>query len=631
MSGRSSVAAKGGGAALRCGGFERCLERVMFQTFDRPSADRSATSPVIALRRELERLRLDAYIVPRADEFQGEYVPASAERLAWLTGFTGSAGQAVIGRERAAVFVDGRYRVQARAEVDTGLVEVVDLPRTSIDWMLASLAPGAVIGFDPRLVTVAQVERMAAALKPKGMRLKPVASNLVDRVWGRARPAPPSGPVVPHPVALAGRPAADKISAIQRRLADDGHAALLVTATDNVCWLFNVRGSDVPHTPVVLAFAIVPRTGKPELFVAPEKIGPEAAAHLAPIATLSPLAALDVRLGELEAAGRRVRLNPATAAMAFERRLGGKSRVARAPDPITALKAIKNATEIEGARAAHLRDGAAMARFLAWLDRTAAGGRLDEIGAVERLEAFRRATGALKEISFDTISGSGPNGAIVHYRVTRSTNRVLRKGELFLVDSGAQYADGTTDITRTVAIGKPSAEMRRRFTLVLKGHIAIATARFPSDTRGIDLDPFARRALWEAGLDYDHGTGHGVGSFLSVHEGPQSISRAGMEKLEPGMICSNEPGYYKDGHYGIRIENLVLVTPPAVPAGGDRAMLAFETLTLVPVDRRLVVPSMLTGAERAWLDAYHAEVRAKIGPALDRETRAWLEAATAPL
>ncbi len=600
----------------------------MFQTFDTPAAGATASHRIRDLRATLAKLKLDAYIVPRADEHQGEYVPPSAERLAWLTGFTGSAGNAVIGLDRAALFVDGRYRVQSRAQVDTRVIEIVELPGNLTEWMRCALAAGSVVGFDPWLLTAAQVERTAAALREKGITLKPVSGNLVDKLWAGERPAPPLGPVIAHPDTLAGRSASDKIEVLQKILKSDGHDAIVLTATDSVAWLFNIRGSDVPHTPVVLAFAIVPASGKPELFVAAAKIGEAAKAHLSPIAKLSPPSALAERLDALKALGKKVRVNAASAAYWIERRLGGKARVARGLDPIVGMKAVKNAVEIEGARAAHVRDGAAVTRFLAWLDAEAPKGRVDEIGAVVKLEELRRATDALKEISFDTISGSGPNGAIVHYRVTEATNRKLRKGELYLIDSGGQYDDGTTDITRTVAIGKPTAEMRTRYTLVLKGHIAIATVRFPRGTRGIDLDPFARRPLWEHGIDYDHGTGHGVGSYLSVHEGPQSISRAGMERLEPGMIISNEPGYYKDGAYGIRIENLVLVCPPTKPEGGDRDTMAFETLTLAPFDRRLILKDLLVPQERDWLNAYHARVRAAIGPLLDRETRSWLDAAT---
>ena len=429
----------------------------------------------------------------------------------------------------------------------------------------------------------------------------------------------------------AGKPAEEKIAELQATLKADGQDAVVLTFPDSICWLFNIRGSDVAHNPVVLAFAILPASGKPELFVDPAKVGPEAKAHLAPLAKMQPLPdidkpkSLEESLRALKEAGKTVRLSPG-AAVWFHRKLkGGKARVVRASDPCILPKARKNATEIKGARAAHKRDGAAMARFLAWLDREAEKGGIDEIAAAKQLETMRSETQALKEISFDTISGAGPNGAIVHYRVTTATNRKLKAGELYLVDSGAQYLDGTTDVTRTVAIGTPTREMCERFTLVLKGHIGIATARFPKGTRGIDLDPFARRPLWEAGLDFDHGTGHGVGSYLSVHEGPQSISKGGMIALEPGMIVSNEPGYYKTGGYGIRIENLVLVTEPAKVPRGEREVMSFETLTLVPIDRRLVVAEMLSPAELDWLNAYHARVAEVIGPELGPADRRWLE------
>jgi len=604
----------------------------MFQTFEASSQRGASPERIKDLRRLMERARLDAYLVPRADEHQGEYVPPSSERLKWLTGFSGSAGLAIVTKKGAALFVDGRYTVQARAEVDTALVEISQLPRMSIsEWLCEHLARGQTVGFDPRLHTVAEFERLKGALEGKGIKLRPVGRNLVDRVWGRSRPAPPQNPVSVHPAKLAGRTAPDKIADIQKRLKADRHDAVVLTLSDSIAWAFNIRGSDIAHTPVALAFAIVPQSGRPELFIAPGKIDASARAHLSAFAKISTPQALDDRLKALRGAKKRVRLDPHTASFWFARALGGPGRIARGPDPCLALKAVKTAAEIKGTHAAHLRDGAAVTRFLAWLDAEAPSGAVDEIEAVRRLESFRRATNQLREISFDTISGSGPNGAIVHYRVNEATNRKLRSGELFLIDSGAQYLDGTTDITRTVAIGKPTKEMRERFTLVLKGHIAIATARFPKGTRGIDLDPLARRALWQHGLDYDHGTGHGVGSYLSVHEGPQSISRAGMAALEPGMICSNEPGYYKEGAYGIRIENLVLVTEAHEVAGGDREMMGFETLTLAPIDRRLIVKDMLGAEERAWLDAYHAHVLKTIGPEVDADTRRWLAEATAPL
>ena len=603
----------------------------MFQTFETSCETIDTGARVAAVRKLMAERGLDALLVPRADEHQGEYVPACAERLRWLTGFSGSAGLAVLTRRDGALIVDGRYTVQARQQVDSGVFELPAIPRARMsEWLGERLGKGAVVGFDPWLHTINEITALGAALAAKSIKPKPTPFNLVDRAWGRARPAIPLRPILVHPAQLAGRSAEEKIADIQQRLREDRQAGAILTLPDSICWLLNIRGSDVDHNPVVLAFAYVPADGKPELFVAPEKVTAQARAHLAPIVRLSPPAALADRVKALARAARPIRLDPATAAWWLERKLGAKV-ARRGADPCLMAKARKNPTEIAGARAAHTRDGVAMARFLAWLDREAPKGRIDEIAAVKQLEAFRAETGELREISFDTISGSGPNGAIVHYRVTEATNRTLAKGELFLIDSGGQYADGTTDITRTVAIGKPSRQMQERFTLVLKGHIAIATARFPKGTRGIDLDPFARRALWERGLDYDHGTGHGVGSYLSVHEGPQSISKSGMVPLEAGMICSNEPGYYKEGAYGIRIENLVLVTPPETVDGGEREVMGFETLTLAPIDRRLVVKAMLTVGERAWLDAYHARVAATIGPQLDTDARGWLEAACRPL
>lgn len=604
----------------------------MFQSFETRSDPTLAASRISRLREEMRRRGLAAYIIPRADEHQGEYVPACAERLHWLTGFSGSAGSAVVTFDAAAVFVDGRYTVQARHEVDLEVCDVVPMARTKAeDWIPGHLKSGANVGFDPKLFTIAQIERLRNRLKPHGLKVSPVATNLIDKLWGKDRPAAPLGPVIPHPQEFAGTPAADKIADVQKRLAADRHDAVVLTTPESICWLLNARGSDVAHIPVFTSFAIAPRRGKVELFVDERKLDKSARAHLRSIAKLFPPEQLADRLAELKAQGKRVRLDPNTASWFFAQKLGGSSRIARGTDPCVALKAIKNTTEIAGARSAHERDGVAVTRFLCWLDRETTNGSIDEITAARTLEGFRRDTNLLREISFDTISGSGPNGAIVHYRVSTASNRELRPGELFLVDSGAQYQDGTTDITRTVAIGKPSAEMIARFTLVLKGNIAIATARFPAGTRGRDLDPFARRALWAAGLDYDHGTGHGVGSFLSVHEGPASISKAGAVPLEPGMILSNEPGYYKEGAYGIRIENLLLVREPEKIGGGDREMLSFETLTLAPIDRRLIDGTLLTAEEIAWLNAYHERVRKTLSPHLDRETKAWLVATTAPL
>jgi Xaa-Pro aminopeptidase len=464
------------------------------------------------------------------------------------------------------------------------------------------------------------------------MTLKAVASNPVDKLWGKARPAPPLGPISVQPLEWAGESAEDKISRLQKDLKGEGRDAAILTLPDSIAWLLNIRGSDVKHNPTPLAFAILHAAAKPELFVDRRKLGPEVRAHLQGLVRLREPGELAERVTALKKEDRRIALDEASAAHWLKRALGVASpRVVNREDPCILPKARKNGAEIKGSRIAHERDGVAVARYLAWLDREAPSGRLDEIMAVKRLEAVRAETQALKEISFDTISGSGPNGAIVHYRVTETTSRTLGRGELFLVDSGAQYIEGTTDITRTIVIGRPTPEMRERFTLVLKGHIAIATLRFPKGTTGAHIDAFARKALWDAGLDYDHGTGHGVGSYLSVHEGPQSISKRGHVALEPGMIISNEPGYYKIGAYGIRLENLVLVTEPAAIDGGERPMMAFETLTLAPFDRRLVDRRLMTAGEVQWLDAYHARVNAVIGPHLGPEDRAWLEAATAPI
>jgi Xaa-Pro aminopeptidase len=605
----------------------------MFQSFDAPPASVGTADRVKRLRALMTERGLSAWLVPRADEHQGEYVPPSAERLSWLTGFTGSAGMAIIARRSAALFVDGRYTVQSRQQVDTSTFEILQVPEAKVsDWLSSKLARGAVVGFDPRLHTIAETEQRRLDLAPKGIKLRAVRANLVDRVWGASRPKPPAGLVTPQPMTFAGRTAEDKIAALQRELSDSGQDAVLLTLPDSIAWLLNIRGRDVAHNPVALAFAVVPRSGRPRLFINGDKIGQEAARHLARLVDVASPSALAAELKKLKHEKAKVRVDPATAGFVFASALGGTKRIVRAKDPCIDAKAVKNAIEIAGARAAHERDGAAMVAFLAWLDRAAMQkGGLTEIAAVEKLEAFRQATGALEEISFDTISGSGPNGAIVHYRVSQASDRKLGRGELFLVDSGAQYRDGTTDITRTVTISRPTAEMRERYTLVLKGHIAIATARFPKGSRGVDIDAFARRALWDKGLDYDHGTGHGVGSYLSVHEGPASISKRGMAVLEPGMILSNEPGYYKEGAYGIRIENLVLVTPAETIGGGDRPMLGFETLTLCPYDRHLIDVGLLAPMERSFVDAYHTRVRRTLISKVAAEHRAWLEAATAPL
>ena len=605
----------------------------MYQSFEAPEPRNDTPARLKTVRTHMAKLGIDAYLVPRADAYQGEYVPPSAERLRWLTGFSGSAGIAVIGIERAAVFVDGRYTVQAQTEVDDRHFEIVQFPKTRPEnWITETLPKTCnVIGFDPWLHTPAEIKRMRALFEQHAMSMKPIArQNLVDRAWGDARPDEPKNKVIVQPLKYAGLNSTQKLAQIQDALKTANQDAVILTLPDSICWLLNIRGTDIAHNPVALCYAIVPARGKAELFIAGEKLDAQARAHLKDAVRIQPESKLGDRLLDLKQKNKRVRLDPMTAAYWIEMRLK-KSQISNGPDPCLKPKAIKNDAEIAGATAAHMRDGVALAQFLAWLDKTAPEGQLDEITVAKKLEQFRVDTGELRDISFDTISGSGPNGAIVHYRVTQATNRKLKRGELYLVYSGAQYQDGTTDVTRTIAIGEPTKQMRRHFTYVLKGHIAIATARFPNGTRGVDLDPFARRALWQAGLDFNHGTGHGVGSFLSVHEGPVSISRAAMVPLAPGMILSNEPGYYNEGNYGIRIENLVLVNEPETPKGGEREMLSFQTLTLAPIDKTLIDKSLLTTDEINWLDDYHKHVFKTLSSQLDTQTRAWLTSATKPL
>jgi Xaa-Pro aminopeptidase len=602
-----------------------------FQSFE-DRRERAAGAPrLAALRAELKRRGLDGFIVPRADRYQNEYVPPYAERLAWLTGFTGSAGVAIVLADRAAIFVDGRYLVQVREEIGSAAFAVehlVEHPPTA--WIEKNLPSGAKLGYSPWLHTVEDAERLAKATDAAGGSLVAVADNLIDGLWQK-RPQPPLGAVALHDLRYAGEDAAAKLARVNEALGKRADV-LIVSDPQAVSWLFNIRGSDVPHVPVVLAFATVQRSGRPAIYVEPRKLTGAARTQLETLAALRAPADFEKDLAALGKAGRAVMLDPALCPDAIARAVtesGGK--IVRAADPIAPMKAVKNAAEIAGARAAQLRDGAAVTRFLAWFDREASRGVLTEIDAVEALESFRRDTGLLKDISFPTIAGAGPDGAIVHYRVTRRTNRRIAPGELFLIDSGGQYEDGTTDITRTVAIGAPDADMRKNFTLVLKGHIAIARAVFPDGITGAQLDPLARQFLWRDGLDFDHGTGHGVGSYLSVHEGPARISKLGTAPLKRGMILSNEPGYYRAGAYGIRVENLVLVVEaPAAPAA-EKPLNAFETLTLGPIDRRLVEPSLMTPEEIAWLDAYHTRVRDSLAPLVDEPTRVWLSGACAPL
>jgi Xaa-Pro aminopeptidase len=583
------------------------------------------------LRTALAARHLDGFIVPRADEHQGEYVPPRGQRLAWLTGFTGSAGLAIVLRDRATLFVDGRYTLQAAAQIDKESFEIRHLiEEPAAQWLATVLKPGEVLAYDPWLHTPHEVERYRAAAEKVGAQFRAIGDNPLDRIWV-GQPAAPIAPVVPHPEQFAGEGAASKRARLARALQEEGVAAVVLTMPESIAWLLNIRGGDVPHTPLPLSFAILRQDGSVMLFIDRRKLVPNIERHLGNAVTVLPPEQLGRSLDELAAQGGRVQADPATAASwVFDRLAAAGATVHRAADPCLLPKASKNVAEIDGTRAAHRRDGAALTRFLAWLAREAPKGELHEIAASDRLEAFRREGEHFRDLSFPTISGAGANGAIVHYRAMPETEKRLEPGTLYLLDSGAQYLDGTTDVTRTIAVGEPSAEMRDRFTRVLKGHIALALARFPKGTTGTQLDGFARRALWQVGLDYDHGTGHGVGSYLGVHEGPQRISKApSAQPLLPGMIVSNEPGYYKTGGYGIRIENLVLVQPAEGPA--EREMLGFETLTLAPIDRNLIEPSLLDEDEIAWLNAYHARVREMVTPLVDAETAHWLAEVTQPV
>ncbi|MBX9815021.1 MAG: X-Pro aminopeptidase [Proteobacteria bacterium SG_bin5] len=586
-----------------------------------------------ALRAELATRGLSGFVVPLTDEHMSEYVGAYAQRLAWLTGFEGSAGSAVVLPEQAAIFVDGRYTLQVREQVSADHWAYVGVPQTSIaDWLRAHAPAGARIGYDPWLHTAGWVREARAALAAKGAELVPVVPNPIDAVWAD-RPAPSPAPLAPYPAERAGRGAAEKRAELAEWLSARGADALVLTALDSIAWAFNLRGADVAHTPVALAYAILRADGTADLFVAPEKLTPEVREHLGNAVRLHPRAGFAAALGELK--GQRVAVDPERAVAAiFDALEAAGATILAERDPVVLAKACKNPVEIAGHRAASARDGAAVARFLRWVEASAPQGQLTELDCAAQLLAFRQESGLLRDTSFDTISATGPHGAIPHYRVDAASNARLEPGQLYLVDSGGQYADGTTDITRVIPVTEPSAEHRDRFTRVLKGHIALATAIFPAGTTGGQLDAFARRPLWEVGLDYAHGTGHGVGAYLSVHEGPQRIAMPNYpgggpsEPLRPGMIISNEPGYYQAGDFGIRIENLVLVEERATPGG---AMLGFETLTFCPIERRLIDPALLSAEERAWIDAYHARVLAVLAPLMTGDDLAWLEAKCAPL
>ncbi|WP_091299114.1 aminopeptidase P family protein [Gemmobacter aquatilis] len=598
----------------------------MFQTFTSQADPTQGAARLASLRARLGAEGLAGFLVPRSDAHQGEYVAARDERLSWLTGFTGSAGFAIVLPGVAGVFIDGRYRVQVRGQVDLAVFTPVPWPEVKPGpWIRDTLAEG-VVGFDPWLHTAEEIAGLEAALAGSAVSLRACA-NMVDAIWAD-QPGPPLGRAFAHPLALAGESSLAKRARLAEGLRAAGQKAAVLTLPDSICWLLNIRGADVPRNPVLHAFAVLDDAGDVALFVDGPKIDAALRAHLdAGVRLCAP----EAFVPGLRALPGPVRVDRGSAPLAVSQELQAAGvEVVWGDDPCRLPKACKTAAELDGMRAAHLRDGAAMVQFLCWLDTEAPKGGLSEIDVVSALEGFRRATNALHDLSFDTICGAGPNGAIIHYRVTEETNRPLRQGELLLVDSGAQYADGTTDITRTMALGDAGAEAAACYTRVLQGMIALSRARFPKGIAGRDIDALARAPLWLAGLDYDHGTGHGVGAFLSVHEGPQRISRLSEVPLAPGMILSNEPGYYREGAFGIRLENLIVVQE-AEALGDKRAQFSFETLTFVPFDRRLIVSAMLSPGERDWLDAYHATVWDKIAPRVEGAARDWLAAACAPL
>lgn len=602
----------------------------MFQHFE-PVSDRTyASKHLPLLRAELKKRNLDGFIVPHDDEYQNEYIPSYAERLMWVSGFSGSAGAAIVFHDKAIIFVDGRYTLQVRQQTDGDFFAFEDIVETPPEQWLGENAPrGARIGYDPMLHTKTGVERLEKAANKAAFELFPVAENPIDAAW-KDQPPRPLAAAKPHAIELAGKSSTEKRKQIGKAIESAGADAALVTSPTSIAWLFNIRGGDVARSPLPLARALQWKDGRATLFIASEKVSNELPAFLGDDVDIRAEADLERALVKLGREGKTVAVDPALAPMKYVNDMKeAGARIVDLTDPCALPRATKNETELRGTRAAHVRDGAAVTRFLHWIAMNAQDGSIDEIRAAKALEEFRAETGKLVDLSFDTISGAGENGAVVHYKVSTATARKLTPGELFLIDSGAQYQDGTTDITRTVPIGAPTTEMRERFTLVLKGHIALATARFPIGTTGTQLDVLARKALWDAGLDYDHGTGHGVGSFLGVHEGPQRIAKAAnSQPLKPGMILSNEPGYYKTGAYGIRIENLIVVEEARAIDGGERPMMSFETITLAPINLDLVVPAMLTEAERRWLNDYHVRVRKTLTPLVQKSVGDWIAGAT---
>ncbi len=602
----------------------------MFQTFD-PVSDKSfASKHLPLLRDELKQQNLDGFIIPHDDEYQNEYIPDYAERLMWATGFTGSAGAAIIMLDQAAMLTDGRYTLQVRQQTDGAFFSYVDITEIGPDaWLAENASKNTRIGYDPMLHTMQSVRKLHAAAKKAEFTLVAVSTNPVDNAWCD-QPGPPSARVNPHNINFAGKSSEEKRKEIAATIASAGADTALITAPPSLAWLFNIRGHDVSRSPLPLGRALIHKDGTATLFLAPEKTGNELPEYLGDDVDLRAESDVAAALEKLGASGAAIAIDPALAPSKYVDDLtNAGAKIIELVDPCALPRAVKNKTEIEGARTAHIRDGAAVTNFLHWLDTNAQDGKIDEITAAKKLEAFREKTGLLRDLSFDTISGAGPNGAICHYRVSTQSNIALDRGTLYLVDSGGQYQDGTTDITRTVPIGAPTDEMRDRFTRVLKGHIALATMKFPAGTTGHQLDMVARKPLWDVGLDYDHGTGHGVGSFLGVHEGPQRIAKApNSQALKPGMILSNEPGFYKAEEFGIRIENLIVVTPAMPIPGGEREMMEFETITLAPINLDLVVMELLTEFERQWLNDYHARVRSTLADKIDPEVKGWFDLAT---
>jgi len=603
----------------------------MRQTYEVIGGPTVGRASLPLLRAALKTMELDAVYIPHDDEYQNEYLPACYERLAWATGFTGSAGAAFVFQKTAIVFVDGRYTLQVKQQLAPKMFEVGDLVDPGpFGWLAKQTLTGQKIGYDPKTISPDALDRLTEAAKKADAKLVVAEANPVDAAW-TDRPAEPTAHVVPHDIAYAGESSSSKRARIGKSLADNKIDAAVITSPASIAWLFNVRGGDVSRTPLPLGRAFLFADGQAELFLAPGKIGSELGAHVGNEVSLRSANEMDRRMAKLQ--GKRVSLDPALASSWFFGALQkAGAEIIRGQDPCTLPRARKNAIEIEGSRKAHRRDGAALSRFLHWFEEHGQTGEVTEIDAARKVEEFREATGELRDLSFNAISSAGPNGAINHYRPDTQTNRKLEKGTLFLLDSGGQYLDGTTDVTRTMAIGDPTEEMKERNTRVLKGHIALARVRFPKGTTGSQLDALARLSLWEGGVDYDHGTGHGVGSYLGVHEGPHRISKVGNTvALEPGMIVSNEPGYYKADAWGIRIENLQYVTEAKPIPGGDRDMLGFETLTLAPLDRRLILPGLLSEQEWIWIDRYHARVLAEVSPLLPLADRAWLAEACKPL